>query len=293
MLPGVYTDAISINAATSAPYRVVATGATIAAQIPIAVMDGGKLEVRGISLAATQVAVQCDSSNGADTEVQLVDSLLKSNSASQLIYIGKCVVRLQHCEVDSGSNAIQAGVFIMGDLGGFTADRSYLHGVTPFGIGAFGTRVGVGISNSVLENVFFSWNTSDTSAPGSSITLAYNTIHPSSGAVDCTPNSGSAHRAWRVENNIIFGESSSSALRGSDCMVSHNIIFPYTDAPGTNIVADPQFVDQVNHNYHLKNTSPAVDSAVSSNFSIAKPDFDGVARPQGRAPDIGAYEYKP
>lgn len=293
MLPGVYADAIDISEPAPASYRIIATGATVAGQSPIVVTAGAKLEVRGITVAATQVAVQCDSSSFDGTEIDLADSLLKSNSASQLIYIGKCVVRLQHCEVDSGSGANQAGIFIMGDGGGFTADRSYLHGVTAFGLGAFGSRIGVGVTNSVLENVFLSWTTSDTAAPGSSITFAYNTIHPSGTDLDCTANSGSAYRVRHFENNIIFTESSSSALRGSDCVLAHNIIFPYTDAPGTNIVADPQFVDQMNRDYHLRSTSPAVDAAVASNFSVAKPDFDAVARPQGAAPDIGAFEYKP
>jgi hypothetical protein len=144
-----------------------------------------------------------------------------------------------------------------------------------------------------LENVYFNWTTGDTSDPGSTIVLAYNTIHPTGSEIDCTPNSGSAHRTRRIENNIIFGETAASAVYGSDCLLAHNVIFPYTDPPGTNIVADPQFVDRANRDYHLISTSPAVDAAVPTNFSIATPDFDGVTRPQGSAPEIGAFEFTP
>ncbi len=226
------------------------------------------------------------------TEIDFIDSLLKANGASQMISVGQCIVRLQHCEIDSGSGAQQAGVFLTSN-GAFHANRSFLHGVTEFVVGGFGNRLSVSITNSILENVFFSWTTSDTTEPGTSVVLAYNTIHPAGSAIDCTPNSGSAHRKRRVENNIIFGETVASAVYGSDCLLAHNVIFPYTDAPGTNVVADPQFVNRASGDYHLMSSSPAIDAAVPSDFSVATPDFEGITRPQGAAPDIGALEFRP
>lgn len=122
--------------------------------------------------------------------------------------------------------------------------------------------------------------------------MAFNTIRPA-GYVNCEPNSGSAYRTSRYENNIIYNTAVASAVTGTDCKLSYNVIFPYTAAAGTNIVADPQFIDLMSSNYRLKSTNPAIDAAVPSAYSIGKPDFDGVARPQGGSYDIGAFEFTP
>lgn len=59
------------------------------------------------------------------------------------------------------------------------------------------------------------------------------------------------------------------------------------------INADPLFVNYLKAgggNYHLTAASPAVDSGTTT--LAPSMDFDGVARPQGKGIDIGAYEYK-
>ncbi len=55
-------------------------------------------------------------------------------------------------------------------------------------------------------------------------------------------------------------------------------------------IANPQFVDFVNGNYHLQALSPAVDAGTNM-ASIFSTDFSNTPRPQGQAWDIGAYEY--
>lgn len=52
--------------------------------------------------------------------------------------------------------------------------------------------------------------------------------------------------------------------------------------------ADPLFADENQGNYHLKPTSPARDSGVDAGVTV---DFDGVARPQGKGFDRGAFEF--
>ena len=47
------------------------------------------------------------------------------------------------------------------------------------------------------------------------------------------------------------------------------------------------FVNAPGHDYHLAPRSPAVDAGVVAGIPV---DRDGTARPQGAAPDIGAYE---
>jgi hypothetical protein len=55
-----------------------------------------------------------------------------------------------------------------------------------------------------------------------------------------------------------------------------------------NAIADPRFVDRANGNYYLQTGSPGRDTAIIG-YALSI-DLDGVTRPQGLGPDIGAYE---
>jgi hypothetical protein len=55
-----------------------------------------------------------------------------------------------------------------------------------------------------------------------------------------------------------------------------------------NIVANPHFANVAAHNFRLLHGSAALDRAVSP-YSTRR-DYAGVARPQGRGPDVGAFE---
>lgn len=79
-----------------------------------------------------------------------------------------------------------------------------------------------------------------------------------------------------------------------------NLWFGAGSGPGqtqNNINADPQFVGLGSGDFHLRSSSPAKDAgaAVAPNNplvpgSTQPTDKDGVARPQGKAFDLGAYE---
>jgi hypothetical protein len=81
-----------------------------------------------------------------------------------------------------------------------------------------------------------------------------------------------------LTNNIIYGNH--HAILGSNAQViqSNNLV---------NI--NPGFVAEANHDFHLRAGSPAIDAGVMLRSVLD--DFDGVLRPQGARPDIGAYEY--
>jgi len=96
------------------------------------------------------------------------------------------------------------------------------------------------------------------------------------------------------QNNILYN--SGGPFFGSFCV----------DVSGeyNNIAADPQFVSPSTGDYHLKNTSPAIDSGQNSVLQTFKTmtgldwskDFDGNPRVQdatgkGCVIDMGAYEY--
>jgi hypothetical protein len=52
------------------------------------------------------------------------------------------------------------------------------------------------------------------------------------------------------------------------------------------------FVDPTTQNRHLATgTGPAIDTAVP--IEDVMEDFDRIPRPQGRGPDVGAFEFRP
>jgi len=55
-----------------------------------------------------------------------------------------------------------------------------------------------------------------------------------------------------------------------------------------NIETDPLFVDAANGDYHLRAGSPCIDAGTDVGLTQ---DFEGNPVPQGKAPDIGVYEY--
>jgi parallel beta helix pectate lyase-like protein/pectate lyase-like protein len=101
----------------------------------------------------------------------------------------------------------------------------------------------------------------------------------------------------RLVNNVVANNASygirTYGLTGSGNVAQSNLLWHngsdfYGDglAQSGNAVADPRFAGA--GNYHLQGSSPAIDHALSGVGPAV--DFDGVARPTGGAPDIGAYE---
>jgi hypothetical protein len=81
--------------------------------------------------------------------------------------------------------------------------------------------------------------------------------------------------------------------------VDHNVIYAYrvtavetgcsrVDTSGGNTLSAPLFVDYASRDLHLQVGSSAIDRA-SSPWSETS-DADRRSRPQGAAPDIGAFE---
>lgn len=56
------------------------------------------------------------------------------------------------------------------------------------------------------------------------------------------------------------------------------------------LAGDPKFVGASGNDFHLLAGSPAADVASTSAGRTTGVDFDGIPRPQGAGPDIGAYE---
>lgn len=107
---------------------------------------------------------------------------------------------------------------------------------------------------------------------------------------------------WEWRNNVAFDTKDVSYLSRYNNSVnptaSNNIWYNGGDgnpasAPSweTNpITSNPLFVDPENGDFHLQQTSPAIEGGFDVG-SIVLGDLDGNPRPQGSGVDIGAYEY--
>lgn len=124
--------------------------------------------------------------------------------------------------------------------------------------------------------------------------------------VDCVASSGhisvaSLYTTARIRNNLISAPAGQTyigqAFGGSASAqtVSHNLYSGAGSGPAFDsapVNGAPQFVNAAAKDYRLQATSPARDAGTVSGLSLVAPfDRNGVARPQGSAPDIGAYEY--
>jgi parallel beta-helix repeat protein len=224
-------------------------------------------------------------------------------------------VEVSHCEVRN--NGRHAGIFLnnafnvrlIGNYIHDNGDRSNPneanldHGIY------FASGSGL-IANNVVENNYAHGIQLYTSA--SNVVVVQNTIvrNGRSGIIiggqttDCDPNTGCPPQPTNdlVVNNIIaFNKQNgvrSWQLTGAGNVVRNNLWWGNEegDVSGesagltifNNIQADPRFTGTFD--YRLLSGSPAIDTA--DNSYTRPDDYLRTPRPQGGAPDIGAFEYK-
>ena len=85
------------------------------------------------------------------------------------------------------------------------------------------------------------------------------------------------YKCWR---DIWYNEQNPCVDQCHTRRFSNNLF----DGPGV----DPDFIDYATRDFRLHSWSPAVDKGLDENV---KEDYRGISRPQGSAPDIGAFEY--
>jgi hypothetical protein len=126
--------------------------------------------------------------------------------------------------------------------------------------------------------------------------LEFNTITANTGntSINSGINCATVVVPLVFNSNIIYGNMVSGGgmqLGGSAmCSAAYSDVGPGATT-GTNINADPMFVNALQGNFHLMSNSPAKDAA-DPNATLAI-DFDGQPRPQGPRRDMGADEIAP
>ena len=95
--------------------------------------------------------------------------------------------------------------------------------------------------------------------------------------------------ALRMDGNCWYqAEGTMIALQGREYTMADFAAYQEREqAEPHSLVADPRFVALGAFDFHLTPGSSCVDAGVPSDVSA---DYDGVRRPQGGVPDIGAYE---
>lgn len=138
--------------------------------------------------------------------------------------------------------------------------------------------------------------------PMKDLWLVHNTLHANGtsgwGGGIAVDNPGATGVV--VRNNVASQNASFQVLVGLDVpaaavAVDHNLIDGFRGDPegetrGTDYVeGDPLFASPADRDYHLRAGSPAIDRGAATAASTR--DYDGVPRPQGAAPDLGAFEH--
>lgn len=192
-------------------------------------------------------------------------------------------------------NANEHGILLNSSARDVTITRNYIHDVgnDTLDHGIYVQGSGHVITNNVIVRPT-GYGVHLYSSP-SNVVVAQNTLVGSTlraGILIRTSGTG-----IRVVNNVVAGNATHGINYyscGGSCVIDQNLAW---DNPGgavssagaavvTNTtLADPQFVDA---EFRVAGTSPALDSA-RPDFSYSA-DRDGVSRPQGGAPDKGAYE---
>ncbi len=146
--------------------------------------------------------------------------------------------------------------------------------------GDVGVLVGSGERNFVINNVIVGngIGVRVAHAPATDHSIQFNTVVDNVGACIELRNS----KGDTVHNNICFGNGGDAiAVESStDTLESHNLFG-----------IDPEFVDAAALDFRLQPGSLARDAGMF--FLSATDDFDGLVRPVGPSPDIGAFEYSP
>lgn len=258
----------------------------------LTVLRGADVTVHGLHIDVSHGSIFCGggASPGAPGgTLTLRDLTIESRSVYQLDMLG-CTAVLRRVEFIGGGRS-----FILRDESSLDGDRMrFVGGNYPLLMGFAATLT---IKNSVFDKVMLTLDPQDTGATMSRVVLAYNTIH-TTGSIALYRQATTTNLSATIENNILVSSSPNATSAvwcpAPDCIVSHNVVFPQAmTLPTSNIVMDPKMIDPAMSDYHLRSDSPAIGGAVPSGLSAVDHDFAGVSRPQGAAPDIGAYELVP
>ncbi len=151
------------------------------------------------------------------------------------------------------------------------------------------------IYNNAATGIDLSWYSKGTL---DNISITSNTVY-NNGLIDSWGGGISADYSPAtnviIRNNIVSKNNHYSIRsKNTNAVIDHNLIDGYIggqdEVRGSDYVeGNPEFINQANADFHLRNTSPAIEKG--SINSVPNIDFDGNMRPRSAGYDIGAFEH--
>jgi len=280
-------------------------------------MKGAIIESDTVTIDSNARVILADPATSLDTSKNSVPVLQVSGTSNVEIYdlliTGSSGSNAPGLRVVNGANvtlvraklSVNDGGFgaIVDTAGMFKAIQSEISGNKYGGMRIINTQFEIVntaiINNGGLSGLIGGLNLLDLPSTGT-FKIEFSTIarnQGSSGAPNGINCSTVNPPAKTFTNNIIWdntgtGSPGGEQVGGANCTASFSTIGPqpFTGGPG-NIADDPKFANLASGDYHLMMVSPARDTADPA--ATLGVDFEGDARPEGAARDMGADEFTP
>jgi hypothetical protein len=140
-----------------------------------------------------------------------------------------------------------------------------------------GLAIGQGVSNMVYNNLIVANRGGFSVGHQSSDVKIYNNTLYGNHDFGILLDSANSDSFTEVKNNIFYKNGSNIVDSATNTVLSNNL------------EAEPSFVDTAKGDFRLKSTSVAIDAGIP--VAEVQDDHNGVARPQGLALDVGAFEF--
>ena len=239
-----------------------------------------------VTLNLSDIITENNATDGSGSGIYIADN---NTDGGTIVNISACQV-LDNSSLDNGG-----GVYIQTGLGDITLVNNIFAGNT--------------VANGNGGGAFIS------GGGGANITLTNNTItantaeNNNGGGIFLTLTDGSSQ--LNIYNNIIYNNNNVAGGSGEDLYIEnpngntvniYNTDFNSVENAGfyisnntklnniDNINANPEFEDVGNNNFHLKDSSPAINAGNNSALHLPDYDIDGSERVQDGTVDMGAYE---